>query len=920
MVSVGSLSGFNAPVSLSASGLPAGVTAQFTPGSVVPTGNASLALAAATTAARGTFPLTITATGGGVTHSTSGSLRVDFGLVPVCYGAFTGVVSDAVSGAPVAGARMTVSFAGSATTDANGRYAYPQVPLGSDGSPVSYTLQASAGGYWGGGGSGVAACGQSTTVNIQMTPRLTGTASGAVTVGVPDPNNLTLGRTVTDSGTPIAGASVSFTSVDTFSTGATGLYQTGPLQLNANNAPRTYYPLVSAPGYWSVLSGGVGIEPGQNAAPASRWCRSAPAAISGTVVYGDTGLPAADVTVTAFQTIGVDPYGGTSYSTKTGSAGEVSFPAALLNYNNASARYTLTVSSQPGYNGITTSVSLARCGDSAALALQLPAIPRYTLSGHVYDQDTDAPLAGAAVRALGNDRATTDASGAFTVTGLLSGSDGVQPVTASVSAALAGYFERSTILSVTPNQVTSVDLRLLRERPGAIAGTVRDAASHAPIAGASVQLPGTHPTGVDGAFQSGPIVLANNQPQQIGFGTTAPGYWPAHTQVTVQSDQTATVEVNLLAVCNGADITGQVLDATTQQPIAGAQVSVGSYLNPDSYRVSATDASGTYRLVDVPVGGNNTPQQVVVTAQATGYYTQSTIVTVFCGATVVLDFGRTHILGTIQGTVTSLDTGQAIAGVFVGSEFGGATSTDSLGHYTLADAPLGAGGADRTWRVTAAPAGFPAQTLPVTVGAAAPATLDFGFRAVTPTPTPAISPTPSPTGSPTASPTPSHSPSATTTATSTSSATPTGTPTSTATSTPTSAPSRTTTASPSATTKATHLATHTPTPTGTSTPTPPSPPTAKASRTVTSTATSTRTATPKRCDRGGHGDGRRDERDDGRRGGDRATTPASPTATPTRTPTSEDRPAPRPERPSPAASGPCDSPSSSSKARPGSPR
>ena len=51
--------------------------------------------------------MAITATGGGITHTTNSAVTLDFGLVPLCYGAFEGVVTDAVSGDPVAGARIT---------------------------------------------------------------------------------------------------------------------------------------------------------------------------------------------------------------------------------------------------------------------------------------------------------------------------------------------------------------------------------------------------------------------------------------------------------------------------------------------------------------------------------------------------------------------------------------------------------------------------------------------------------------------------------------------------------------------------------------------------------------------------------------------------------------------------------------------
>src|SRR6185503_17445490 len=105
-VGLASLNGFNQPVTLSVSGLPSGVTAAFQPGTVTPTGTAALQLTAAPTAATGTFTLTITASGGGHVHSTDSVLTLNFGLVPICYGAATGRVTDRDSGMPIPGAHV----------------------------------------------------------------------------------------------------------------------------------------------------------------------------------------------------------------------------------------------------------------------------------------------------------------------------------------------------------------------------------------------------------------------------------------------------------------------------------------------------------------------------------------------------------------------------------------------------------------------------------------------------------------------------------------------------------------------------------------------------------------------------------------------------------------------------------------------
>jgi len=73
-ITVNPLNGFNSGVSLSASGLPGGVTAAFNPVSTTTT--SALTVTASTTAALGTFTVTITGTSGALSHFTTISLTV----------------------------------------------------------------------------------------------------------------------------------------------------------------------------------------------------------------------------------------------------------------------------------------------------------------------------------------------------------------------------------------------------------------------------------------------------------------------------------------------------------------------------------------------------------------------------------------------------------------------------------------------------------------------------------------------------------------------------------------------------------------------------------------------------------------------------------------------------------------------------
>lgn len=72
-------------MSLSVSGLPSGTTTIFTPSSISPSGSSSLSVSTAGTTPVGTYPLTITANGGGITKSTSVQLVViSLNVAPDC--------------------------------------------------------------------------------------------------------------------------------------------------------------------------------------------------------------------------------------------------------------------------------------------------------------------------------------------------------------------------------------------------------------------------------------------------------------------------------------------------------------------------------------------------------------------------------------------------------------------------------------------------------------------------------------------------------------------------------------------------------------------------------------------------------------------------------------------------------------------
>jgi subtilase family serine protease len=77
VVTISVSGGFDSPVALSATGIPTGVTGSFSPTSITGSGSSDFTLTVARRAPYGTYPITITGTGGGVTKSTTLTFSVE---------------------------------------------------------------------------------------------------------------------------------------------------------------------------------------------------------------------------------------------------------------------------------------------------------------------------------------------------------------------------------------------------------------------------------------------------------------------------------------------------------------------------------------------------------------------------------------------------------------------------------------------------------------------------------------------------------------------------------------------------------------------------------------------------------------------------------------------------------------------------
>jgi subtilase family serine protease len=118
--------GFNSAVALSASGAPSGVTVSFNPSSIAAPGSGSstVTFAVASTVAAGTYAITITGTGGGLTQTTTVSLTVTSGVTAgftVSASPTTITVARNASGNVTISAAATGGFSSAVSLSASGQ-------------------------------------------------------------------------------------------------------------------------------------------------------------------------------------------------------------------------------------------------------------------------------------------------------------------------------------------------------------------------------------------------------------------------------------------------------------------------------------------------------------------------------------------------------------------------------------------------------------------------------------------------------------------------------------------------------------------------------------------------------------------------------------------------------------------------------
>ncbi|HEX9626663.1 MAG TPA: carboxypeptidase regulatory-like domain-containing protein, partial [Acidiferrobacterales bacterium] len=330
--------------------------------------------------------------------------------------------------------------------------------------------------------------------------------------------------------------------------------------------------------------------------------------ITGIVVDAASGQPLAGVRI--------DVGGATTASATTD---------ALGSYRIVSPPGAVTVAaSAAGYDSVTGAGTVVAGGTlSFSPALNLsgttPSDPAVTLIGEVVDADSGAPLAGAQVSIQGSASATADGAGRFLIEQLTAG-------TLDITVSFSGY-QAVAYTAIAPEGAT-VDLgavrltRLATPTTTTVIGRILDAASGAPVAGASVSTQGASVvSAADGSYRIEGIATT-----QFTLSASAVGYLTNSGPVSLAAHGTASVDIQLQrAASTDFDITGVTTDSPSYAALVQAEIKAGlrnTASQPRTVRlyVKIVDAAGgivdEYPAVAIPLGGD--PAAALLTVDANG--------------------------------------------------------------------------------------------------------------------------------------------------------------------------------------------------------------------------------------------------------------------------------------------------------------
>ncbi|MFC4098834.1 carboxypeptidase regulatory-like domain-containing protein [Paenibacillus xanthanilyticus] len=542
-------------------------------------------------------------------------------------GMVSGRVTDA-GGNPINTAEVKVFDAnnvllGVVLAGLNGEYAIGNLPAG------NLTVVVSAPGFATAvGGVGVTPGENVAGLDFRL-QQLVGSISGQITSAQtrqPVPGATIEVRILDELGVPVA----------TVATSPFGNY------LVENLAPGSYTVIVSAEGF-AVSAIGVIVTANQTTS-ASLALSPLAGEIAGVVNAGGAILPGGDVSLRLYTEDGV-----LLQTLLANVDGSYRF------FQVAPGNYIVNATAD-GFVAQSQQVPVA-ASQTATANFNLQSQPA-VLSGIVRSEATGAALGGSTVivRDLNDLVVATgiaDENGAFALDNLPAGT-----FVAAVSA--AGFGTGASVVNLNRGQSTSAVLQLV-PNPGSLAGYVTDLDTSAAVEGAVVTV---RRDDTDAVVAT---ALTDNRGayliQDLGAGrytvtAEASGFFTQILSEAVAPD--LQTPLSFVLSRNPATIQGNVANAATGQPIAGAAIEIRLFNTfGEAVASSLTDAQGNYTINRVPASN------YTVIASQPNFGTEETSAHVGPGQTTTLNFALTPNPASLSGTIVQQSNGLPIAGATI---------------------------------------------------------------------------------------------------------------------------------------------------------------------------------------------------------------------------------------------------------------
>ena len=644
--SIDALYGFSGVVTLSASGLPAGATASFSPATVSGTGSSTLTVTSSSTTPLGTYPLTVTGTSGSLTQTTSMELTVttpaSIGIQFVGQG--TAMASTEVAGVVAQSnwnnARGTTSTTPSALLDQNGNSTRATVTWNTNGiwsepianTPGNYRMML---GY-------LDTVGGTTTVTVAGLPA---NAGGYQVYVYADGDNPSATRT---GGYQISGTGITTTSVNL--TDVAGAYFSGTFTRANNSAGNYVLFTITATGFTITATPGASNDADPRApvnaiqivplTPTTPTFSLTAAPSTQTVVVGNPASYTASIAAVA-------GFSGAVTLSASGlpTGATASFVPATVTGTGSSTLTVTTSSTTPlGTYPLTitgTSGSLTQTANVSLTVAAVPPPPNFTLTVTPSAQTVEAGSATTSTASIG-------ALNGFTGVVTLSASGLPAGATASFSPATVSGTGSST-LTVTSSSTTPLGTYPLTitGTSGSLTQTANVTLAVTNVASIGIQFVGqgtamasTELAGVvaqsnwnnaTGTTSTTPLALLD----QNGNSTGATVTWNTN---GIWSEPIANTPGNYRMMLGYLDTVG----GTTTVTVAGLPANAGGYQvyvyadgdNPSATRtggyqisgtgitttsVNLTDVAGAYFSGTFTRANNSAGNYVLFTITATGF-------------------------------------------------------------------------------------------------------------------------------------------------------------------------------------------------------------------------------------------------------------------------------------------------------------